>query len=54
MRAIDFPVLVQLRQRRWAFHPAPSMTAIAVEALAGAEYLIEIEAVAMASAQQAP
>lgn len=38
-RAIDFPGLVQIRQRRWAFDPAPSVTAIAVVALARPEYL---------------
>ena len=53
-RAMDFPILVQLRQRRWALDPAPSVTAIAVAALARPEYLIEIEAVAVASTEQEP
>ena len=53
-RAIDFPLLVQIRQRRWALDPAPSVTAIAVVALARPEYLIEIEAVAVAPAEQGP
>ena len=47
-RATDFAELVQIRQRRWALVPAPSVTAIAVVALARPEYLIEIEAVAVA------
>jgi 2-iminobutanoate/2-iminopropanoate deaminase len=51
-RAIDFPALVQIRQRRWALNPAPSVTAIAVLALARPEYLIEIEAVAVAPMEQ--
>jgi len=33
-QATDFPMLMQIRQRRWAFDPAPSVTAIAVSALA--------------------
>jgi enamine deaminase RidA (YjgF/YER057c/UK114 family) len=53
-RAIDFPILLQIRQRRWALDPAPSVTAIAVVALARPEYLIEIEAVAVAPAEQGP
>jgi 2-iminobutanoate/2-iminopropanoate deaminase len=53
-RAADFPVLVQIRRRRWALDPAPSVTAIAVVALARPEYLIEIEAVAVAPAEQGP
>jgi 2-iminobutanoate/2-iminopropanoate deaminase len=47
-RAADFPALVDIRRRRWARNPAPSVTAIVVSALARAEYLIEIEAVAAA------
>ena len=50
-RAIDFPILVQLRLRRWAVDPAPSVTAIAVVALTRPDYLIEIEAVAVAPAK---
>jgi hypothetical protein len=42
---------VQIRQRRWALDPAPSVTAIPVVALAVPEYLIEIEAVAVVSAE---
>ena len=53
-QATDFPTLVQIRQRRWAFDPAPSVTAIAVLALARPEYLIEIEAVAIAAMEQSP
>ena len=49
-RAIDFPILVQIRQRRWALDPAPSVTAIAVVAVARPEYLIEIEAMAVTPA----
>jgi enamine deaminase RidA (YjgF/YER057c/UK114 family) len=49
-RASDFSTLVQIRQRRWAFNPAPSVTAIAVSTLVRPEYLIEIEAVAIAAA----
>src|SRR5262249_38906147 len=33
-QAADFPALMQIRQRRWALEPAPSVTAIAVAALA--------------------
>jgi enamine deaminase RidA (YjgF/YER057c/UK114 family) len=47
-------VLVQIRQRRWALDPAPSVTAIAVVALARPEYLIEIEAMAMTPAREDP
>jgi enamine deaminase RidA (YjgF/YER057c/UK114 family) len=50
----DFPILLQIRQQRWAFDPAPSVTAIAVSALARPEYLIEIEAVAIAAMEQSP
>jgi enamine deaminase RidA (YjgF/YER057c/UK114 family) len=50
--ASDFPTLVQIRQHRWAFDPAPSVTAIAVSALARPEYQIEIEAVAIAATEQ--
>ena len=53
-RATDFPGLVQIRQRRWALDLAPSVTVIAVVALARPEYLIEIEAVAVAPAKQGP
>jgi enamine deaminase RidA (YjgF/YER057c/UK114 family) len=53
-QATDFPTLVQIRQRRWAFDLAPSVTAIAVSALARPEYLIEIEAVAIDSMEQSP
>ena len=53
-RAADFPILVQIRQRRWAFDPAPSVTAIAVSALARPEYLIEIEAMAITAMEQRP
>ena len=53
-QATDFATLVQTRQRRWAFDPAPSVTAIAVSALARPEYLVEIEAVAIAAMEQSP
>ena len=53
-QATDFPTLMQIRQRRWAFDLAPSVTAIAVSALARPEYLIEIEAVAIDSMEQSP
>ena len=53
-QATDFPMLMQIRQRRWAFDPAPSVTAIAVSALARPDYLIEIEAVAIAAIDQSP
>jgi enamine deaminase RidA (YjgF/YER057c/UK114 family) len=53
-QATDFPTLVQIRQWRWAFDPAPSVTAIAVSAVARPEYLIEIEAVAIDSMEQSP
>jgi len=53
-QATDFPILLQIRQQRWAFDPAPSVTAIAVSALARPEYLIEIEAVAIAAMEQSP
>jgi enamine deaminase RidA (YjgF/YER057c/UK114 family) len=43
---------VQVRQGRWAFDPAPSVTALAVSALARPEYLIEIEAIAIAALEQ--
>jgi 2-iminobutanoate/2-iminopropanoate deaminase len=46
-RASDFPTLVDIRRRRWAWEPAPSVTAIVVSGLARPEYLIEIEAVAV-------
>ena len=51
-QATDFASLVQIRRRRWALDPAPSVTAIAVSALARPEYLIEIEAVAIDSMEQ--
>jgi 2-iminobutanoate/2-iminopropanoate deaminase len=51
-RTIDFPTLVQIRQRRRALEPALSVTAIAVSALTRPEYLIEIEAVAIAAGEQ--
>ena len=47
IRASDFPTLVDIRRRRWAWEPAPSVTAIVVSGLARPEYLIEIEAVAV-------
>jgi len=53
-QATDFPMLVQIRQQRWALDPAPSVTAIAVSALARPEYLIEIEVVAVAAMEQGP
>ena len=53
-QAIGFATLMQIWQRRWAFDPAPSVTAIAVSALARAEYLVEIEAVAIAAMEQSP
>jgi len=53
-QATDFPTLLQIRQRRWAFDPAPSVTAIAVSALARPKYLIEIEAVAIALTEPSP
>jgi hypothetical protein len=40
----DFASLVQIRQRRWAFDPAPSVTAIAISA----------QAVAIAAMEQSP
>jgi enamine deaminase RidA (YjgF/YER057c/UK114 family) len=46
-RASDFPTLVDIRRRLWAWEPAPSLTAIVVSGLARPEYLIEIEAVAV-------
>jgi enamine deaminase RidA (YjgF/YER057c/UK114 family) len=52
-RAIDFPTLVHIQQRRWTLEPAPSVTAIAVSVLARPEYLIEIE-VAIAAMEQSP
>ena len=51
-QAADFPALMQIRQRRWALEPAPSVTAIAAVPLATPEYLVEIEAVAVAPAEQ--
>ena len=51
-QATDFPILVQIQQRRWAFDPA--VTAIAISALARPEYLIEIEAVAIVAMEQSP
>jgi enamine deaminase RidA (YjgF/YER057c/UK114 family) len=50
-QATDFRTLVRIRQRRRSFDPAPSVTAIAVSALARPEYLIEIEAVATVTEQ---
>jgi 2-iminobutanoate/2-iminopropanoate deaminase len=52
VRSADFPELVQIRQRRWGFDPAPSVTAIAVPALARSEYLIEIEAITIGVPEQ--
>jgi 2-iminobutanoate/2-iminopropanoate deaminase len=48
-RASDFPALLEIRRRRWALNPAPSVTAIVVSALARPEYLIEIEALSVAA-----
>jgi enamine deaminase RidA (YjgF/YER057c/UK114 family) len=48
-RFADFPELVRIRQQRWALDRAPSATAIAVSALARPEYLIEIEAITIAT-----
>ena len=50
-RAEDFPALVEIRRRRWAWEPAPAVTAIVVSGLARPEYLIEIEALAVGDAQ---
>jgi|SRR5215469_14014345 len=47
-RAADFPALLEIRRRRWAREPAPSVTALVVAALARPDYRIEIEAVAAA------
>ena len=52
--AADFAALVQIRQRRWTIDPAPAVTAIAVAALARADYRIEIEAIAVAPAETVP
>ena len=52
--AADFAALVQIRQRRWTIDPAPAVTAIAVAALARADYRIEIEAIAIAPAETVP
>jgi enamine deaminase RidA (YjgF/YER057c/UK114 family) len=52
--AADFAALVKIRQRRWAIDPAPAVTAIAVTALAQADYRIEIEAIAVAPAETVP
>jgi enamine deaminase RidA (YjgF/YER057c/UK114 family) len=45
----DFAALLERRQRRWALDPAPSVTALVVAGLARPEYLIEIEAIAVAA-----
>jgi len=50
-RAEDFPALVEIRRRRWAWEPAPAVTAMVVSGLARPEYLIEIEALAVGDAQ---
>ena len=50
-RAEDSPALVEIRRRRWAWEPAPAVTAIVVSGLARPEYLIEIEALAAGDAQ---
>jgi len=50
-RAEDFPALVEIRRRRWAWESAPAVTAMVVSGLARPEYLIEIEALAVGDAQ---
>ena len=45
--AANFPALVEIRRRRWAWEPAPAVTAIVVSGLARPDYLIEIEATAV-------
>ena len=50
-RAEDFPALVEIRRRRWAWESAPAVTAMVVSGLARPDYLIEIEALAVGDAQ---
>jgi enamine deaminase RidA (YjgF/YER057c/UK114 family) len=50
-RSEDFPALVEIRRKRWAWEPAPAVTAIVVAGLARPEYLIEIEALAVGDGQ---
>jgi enamine deaminase RidA (YjgF/YER057c/UK114 family) len=47
-RADDAPELVKLRARKWAGRQAPAVTVVTVVALAKPEYLVEIEATAVA------
>ena len=47
-RPADLPGLGEIRRRRWASPAPPAVTTYVVAALAGPDYLIEIEAVAAA------
>jgi enamine deaminase RidA (YjgF/YER057c/UK114 family) len=47
-RSTDAPDLLRLRTERWASAAPPAVTVITVSALAKPEYLIEIEATALA------
>ena len=50
-RSSDAPDLGAIRRERWSSTEPPAVTAIVVSALARPEYLIEIEAVAVASTE---
>lgn len=50
--AANFPTLVEIRRRRWAWEPAPAVTAIVVSGLARPDYLIEIKAMAATGSGQ--
>ncbi len=48
VRSADAAVLVQVRKKRWQAMEPPAVTVVTVSALARPEYLVEIEAVAVA------
>jgi 2-iminobutanoate/2-iminopropanoate deaminase len=45
-RAVDLPMLGELRRKRWASSTPPAVTTLVVAALARAELLVEIDATA--------
>jgi enamine deaminase RidA (YjgF/YER057c/UK114 family) len=48
-RADDLPRLGEIRQRRWASDAPPAVTTLVVAALARPDFLVEVEAMAVAS-----
>lgn len=47
-RNADAPELVKIRSRKWGANQPPAVTVVTISALAKPEYLIEIEATALA------